>query len=47
VSYLRESSKREGFRCSLKMGKDTTVLSSRGSWFHHQGARIEKSFDWG
>jgi hypothetical protein len=28
------------------MGRDSAVLASGGSWFHHWGARTEKGFDW-
>uniref|UniRef100_A0A4W5NC86 RING-type E3 ubiquitin transferase n=1 Tax=Hucho hucho TaxID=62062 RepID=A0A4W5NC86_9TELE len=28
------------------MGRDSAVLASGGSWFHHWGARTEKSLDW-
>lgn len=28
------------------MGRDSAVLASGGSQFHHLGARTEKSFDW-
>ena len=28
------------------MGRDYVVLASGGSWFHHWGARTEKSLDW-
>lgn len=31
---------------SEKMGRDSAVLASGGSSFHHWGARTEKSFDW-
>jgi hypothetical protein len=28
------------------MGRDSAVLASGGSWFHHWGAGTEKSLDW-
>jgi hypothetical protein len=29
-----------------KMAKDSAVLDSGGRWFHHWGARTEKSLNW-
>jgi hypothetical protein len=29
-----------------KMGRDSAVQDSEGSWFHYWGARIAKSLDW-
>jgi hypothetical protein len=31
---------------SGKMGRDSAVLASGGSWFPSGGARTEKSMDW-
>ena len=29
-----------------KKDRDSAVLASGGSWFHHWGARTEKSLEW-
>ena len=46
ANYLRYSLKKVGFQMFLEMGRDSAVLASGGSWFHHWGARTEKSWDW-